>query len=131
MSPDTETGRRANATVREYDRAIARQELIGWPCLTGVKSGCRCVERFAQVIANVRAAERGSFKRRPGAALSTVISILPQQPEWSVHDLLREVAARGVVASKKEIYNALGYLNRKGKVSRISYGRYSIPENLS
>lgn len=58
--------------------------------------------------------------------LGTIGRLLPQRDVWNVSDLQRGVAAAGVNASAKQIYNALGYLTRKSKVRRRGYGRYSV-----
>lgn len=56
-----------NAQVTEYYRTIARQEMVKWLCLNRYQqadscmygpSGCTCVERMAQVVTNLVAAER-------------------------------------------------------------------------
>lgn len=65
----------ANAPVGEYERSIARQELVKWICLNRFDpadacmygpNGCSCVERFAQVLANIRAAERATTAHQIG-----------------------------------------------------------------
>lgn len=58
--------------------------------------------------------------------MGAVIRLLPSKTEWSVDDLKQRVESEGVVARPKEIYNALGYLTRKGRIRRIGYGRYLI-----
>jgi hypothetical protein len=63
---------------------------------------------------------------RAGDVLSAVVRLLPKQRAWTVEDLKKDIKARGVEASPKEVYNALGYLVRKGRVRRVGYGRYIV-----
>ncbi len=58
--------------------------------------------------------------------LGTIVRLLPDREEWTVADFKHEVASEGVEATTKEIYNALGYLTRKGHIRRVGYGRYLI-----
>jgi len=62
---------------------------------------------------------------RAGAALSMIIKWMPRDTVWTVAEAKRVLAARGVKASAKEIHNAIGYMNRKGIIKRISYGHYA------
>lgn len=63
---------------------------------------------------------------RAGEILDAIIQLLRRKQDWSVTDVKGEVAASGVQATPKEIYNALGYLVRKGHVKRVGYGRYLV-----
>lgn len=67
---------------------------------------------------------------RAGEILGTVTRFLPRKSDWSVADIKGEVAVAGVRATSKEIYNALGYLVRKGHVKRVGYGRYLVEGTL-
>lgn len=58
--------------------------------------------------------------------LGTVVKFLPSKSEWTVGDVKKQVAAAGVAATPKEIYNALGYLSRNGHIRRVGYGRYLL-----
>lgn len=68
----------------------------------------------------------GASMRPPGVVLSLVRKLLPQQPEWTVAELKKNVDQHGLNASAKELYNVLGYLTRKRQVTRIAYGRYLV-----
>lgn len=61
---------------------------------------------------------------KAGDALATVLSVMKQGGVFTVEDVKRQADARGAAPPPKEIYNALGYLKRKGKLRRIGYGRY-------
>lgn len=63
---------------------------------------------------------------RAGEVLGALVRLLPQQRSWTVEALKESVEASGVEAPSKELYNALGYLTRKGRIRRVGYGRYSI-----
>jgi hypothetical protein len=62
--------------------------------------------------------------------LGTVVRLLPRRTEWTVRELKQEIAAHGVAASAKEIYNSLGYLTRKKRIRRVGYGRYLVDGGL-
>lgn len=73
----------------------------------------------------------------PSGVLATIIKFLPRGQTVTAADLRREVVGRGVEAEPKEIYNAIGYLARTGKLARVGYGRYLVngieittPDNL-
>jgi hypothetical protein len=55
-----------------------------------------------------------------------IVKLLPRQREWSVAEIKHKIDERGVAATAKEIYNALGYLTRKKHIRHIGYGRYLI-----
>jgi hypothetical protein len=63
---------------------------------------------------------------RAGDVLSAIVRLLPSRPDWKVEDLRRSVDAQNVEATPKEVYNALSYLARKGRIRRVGYGRYIV-----
>ena len=63
---------------------------------------------------------------RAGEVLDTVIRLLPSETAWTVGKVRQDVAAAGIEATAKEVYNAVGYLARKGHVRRLGYGRYVV-----
>ena len=63
---------------------------------------------------------------RAGELLGKIVRWIPRDSVWTVDDAKREVAAQGIEASPKKIYNAIAYLSRKGHVRRIGYGRYIV-----
>ena len=65
---------------------------------------------------------------RGGPVLRVITTSLPQQQQWTAKDVLDVVRDKGVTASPKQVYNALGYLRRKGHIKRISYGRYMVED---
>lgn len=67
---------------------------------------------------------------RAGDVLGAVVRLLPRRTEWTVDDLRREIAACGVEATPKEVYNSLGYLTRKKRIRRVGYGRYLVDDGL-
>ncbi len=42
-----------------------------------------------------------------------------------IGDIRAAVAAAGVTPTRKQIYNALGHLTRRGKVRKLGYGAYA------
>lgn len=65
---------------------------------------------------------------RAGEVLDAIVKLLPRRKDWSVQDLKDGVSERGVSADPKEVYNAIGYLKRKGHMRRIGYGRYVVDD---
>lgn len=65
---------------------------------------------------------------RAGQVLGAIVRLLPRQKSkaWTTDEVKDWVAGEGIGASNKEIYNALGYLARKGHIKRVGYGRYII-----
>ena len=52
--------------------------------------------------------------------------ILIHRVKWSVPEIKEKMAEHGVSAAPKDIYNAIGYLARRGYVRRVGYGRYVV-----
>jgi hypothetical protein len=61
-----------------------------------------------------------------GDVLGAIVRLFPRRTEWTVESLKRDVQDEGVSANAKQIYNALGYLKRKGKIQRVGHGRYMV-----
>jgi hypothetical protein len=87
-------------------------------------------EQFARELKNkVRAAHPPG--KGAGEVLKEVIQILPTKRAWKPADVMRAFEERGISASAKEVYNALNYLARTGRLRRVRYGQYlfgSSPE---
>ncbi|MBZ9753899.1 hypothetical protein LB524_01240 [Mesorhizobium sp. ESP6-5] len=62
---------------------------------------------------------------KAGDVLSSVVSLMKHREEFTVAEVRQHVEDR-VGAAPKEVYNALGYLTRKGRLKRIGYGRYEV-----
>lgn len=71
-------------------------------------------------------AVRPSATPRAGEVLGAVVRLLPSKSEWTVGEIRQDVASAGIKATAKEIYNAIGYLRRRGHVERRGYGRYIV-----
>lgn len=84
-------------------------------------------ERFYREIAEKT---RSTAAPRAGEVLGTIIRLLPRKEAWSMAELKQQVDGQGVEATDKEIYNAVGYLARKGRVRRVGYGRYLVDGTL-
>jgi hypothetical protein len=63
---------------------------------------------------------------RAGEVLDAIVKLLPRRKDWTTQDLKEGVTEKGVSANPKEVYNAIGYLVRKGHMRRIGYGRYVV-----
>ena len=61
---------------------------------------------------------------KAGDVLGTLLRILPKRNEWTVDELKKGVSERGVTATNKQVFNAVGHLTRTGRIKRIGYGRY-------
>jgi hypothetical protein len=60
------------------------------------------------------------FLSRAGATMRAVIMLFPVDgSEITVKNLLS-------AGPRKQVYNTIGYLTRKGKIVRVSYGRYRL-----
>jgi hypothetical protein len=63
---------------------------------------------------------------RAGQVLGAIVRFLPNQREWTVGEVKGEVMKRGIKATPKDVYNAFGYLVRKGYINRVGPSRYLI-----
>lgn len=63
---------------------------------------------------------------RAGNVLDAIVKLLPRKKDWTAQHLREGVTEKGVSADPKEVYNAIGYLVRKGHMRRIGYGRYVV-----
>jgi hypothetical protein len=80
-------------------------------------------ERFLREVAEKI---RPMSAPRAGQVLGTIAQLLPLQRTWSVAELKQRIDKQGILASPKEVYNAIGYLARTGRVHRVGYGRYVV-----
>jgi hypothetical protein len=63
---------------------------------------------------------------RAGDVLGAVVRFVQRKQEVTVDAVKEAVREAGLQASPKEVYNAIGYLTRKGHMRRVGYGRYTI-----
>lgn len=63
---------------------------------------------------------------RAGEVLGAIVQLLPKRKDWTVAEIKQRIDEQGVSASPKEVYNAIGYLARRGRVVRVGYGRYIV-----
>jgi hypothetical protein len=61
---------------------------------------------------------------RAGKVLGAIVRTLPRRVNWSIEQIKQEVAAQGVAATDKEVYNSVGYLTRRKHIRRVGYGAY-------
>ena len=79
-----------------------------------------------QVLSKLTEMLRPIAAPRAGEVLGAIIKLLPQRRNWTVEDLKATIGNHGIEATPKEIYNALGYLTRKGHIQRVGYGQYLV-----
>jgi len=79
-----------------------------------------------RVLAELNKLVRPIPAPRAGEVLGAIVRLLPGRRDWTVDDLKRCIDAESVEARPKEIYNALGYLVRTGRIRRVGYGRYIV-----
>ena len=79
----------------------------------------RLAEAGYEIRRKVRIADE-----RAGPVLATVRNLFDLSPTWSASAIRDGVADSGIDASAKEVYNALGYMTRKGLIRRMNYGQY-------
>jgi hypothetical protein len=63
---------------------------------------------------------------RAGQVLGTILRLVPRDRPFTIEDVKKGIESEGIPATAKAIYNALGYLTRKEKITRIGHGRYVI-----
>jgi hypothetical protein len=83
-------------------------------------------EEREQVLSKLTDMLRPIPAPRAGDVLGAIIKLLPQRRNWTVEELKTGVVKSGVEATPKEIYNAIGYLTRKGHIQRVGYGQYIV-----
>jgi hypothetical protein len=77
-----------------------------------------------QFLREISATLRPATNPKAGDVLATIVQLLPKQKTWTVAELKQRIDDRGVAATPKEVYNAVGYLARRGRITRVGYGRY-------
>lgn len=68
----------------------------------------------------------GPVAPKAGDVLGAIVRLIPQDRTWTIEELKQSVNEKRVNASAKEVYNAIGYLKRRGHVKRVAYGRYIV-----
>jgi hypothetical protein len=59
---------------------------------------------------------------RANHTLVAVTQLLPTRASWTVAEIKEKLAAEAIPT--KQLYNALGYLVKTGRIERTGYGRY-------
>jgi len=63
---------------------------------------------------------------RSGKLLGVILNFLPKQERWSLTEIKQQIDNEGVEAEQKQIFNAMQYLKKTGRVRRIGYGQYLV-----
>jgi hypothetical protein len=79
-----------------------------------------------QALKEIEEAIRPIPAPRAGKVLAEIVQLLPSRRFWTAEDIKQQIAARGISATPKAIYNSLGYLVRTKRIKRVGYGRYLI-----
>jgi len=83
-----------------------------------------------EIQERVRASLLKSFPsdavQRPRDVLATVLRLVPRDRAVTIEEVQKSVEAQGIQATAKVIANALGYLTRKKKITRVGHGRYMV-----
>lgn len=79
----------------------------------------RVLEEIEQYIRPVPVAKAGDV-------LGAIVKFLPKSGTLTVDDFKTAVKRTGIEAKPKEVYNAIGYLTRRGHIRRVGYGRYIV-----
>lgn len=56
----------------------------------------------------------------------TIEAARGERQHWSAADLKKVVVDQGIPAKPKEIYNAISYLARRGRIRQVGYGQYVL-----
>ncbi len=63
---------------------------------------------------------------RAGRALQAVMRVMPRDAEWTVKGIKQSITSTNTNITPKEVDNAIGYLQRRGYIERLGYGRYLL-----
>ncbi len=98
------------------------------PILSAIKAALADLSPLqrAQLLAELAVLQPALSAPRAGEILGKIIRLLPRQRTWTVEQVKQCVADEGISAEPKDVYNAMTYLARKGRITRLGYGRYSI-----
>jgi hypothetical protein len=88
------------------------------------------LEEQDKILQEITAMLRPITAHRAGGVLGALVRLLPHRKSWTVEDIKQQVQKEGVGASPKELYNAIGYLTRKGHIQRVGYGQYIVGGNV-
>lgn len=70
----------------------------------------------------------GSASRGATVTYANVVELFARQPsrEWSASEAHSELVAHGVPTEAEQVHNVFQYLARKGRLRRVSRGRYRL-----
>jgi hypothetical protein len=83
-----------------------------------------------EIQERVRASLLKSFPenapQRPREVLATILKLVPRGQAVTIDDVKKTVEAEGIQATAKGIADALGYLWRRQRITKVGHGRYMI-----
>src|SRR5271166_5087417 len=83
--------------------------------------GALSAQEQDKIFQEITAMLRPISAPRARGVLGALVRLLPHRKSWTMEDIREEVKKEGVGADPKEIYNAIGYLTRKGHLQRVGY----------
>ena len=133
--------RAVESALSEYERAL-NDVRAARSTLANAEAEAASVLRLAEtVIAHLPQERRTGFDERLGrlragdvggrpssATYRNVVELFANHPprQWSVADAFSALAAKGLPADADQIQNVFQYLARKGRLKRVSRGRYYV-----
>ncbi|RWY83430.1 hypothetical protein EHI44_22130 [Rhizobium leguminosarum] len=63
---------------------------------------------------------------KAGDVLGAVVKFIQTKQDVTVNKVKEAVRKAGIEARPKDVYNAMGYLARRGHIRRVGYGRYIV-----
>lgn len=83
--------------------------------------------REVQALVRTKLAETFPNQQpRAREVLATILKLVPRDRPVTIDDVKKTVESEGILASAKAIANALNYLARKNRITRIGHGRYMV-----
>lgn len=84
------------------------------------------VEDRQIVVDRLNTATRIITGSRAGDVLGTIVRFLPKRSKWTASEIRQELVTQGIDADQRTVFNAIGYLARKGSIQRLGGGRYLV-----
>ncbi|WSH64914.1 hypothetical protein U8Q05_25850 [Rhizobium ruizarguesonis] len=78
------------------------------------------------VLAEITEFVRPIPVERAGDVLGAIVKFVQKNQNITVDEIKQAVLHAGIEAKPKEVYNAIGYLTRRGHIRRVGYGHYIV-----
>lgn len=80
----------------------------------------------SRIVAELAEHERHLPQAKSEQVFGTIIRLFPRDTTWTMDELKARIKEQGIEAKPKEVYNAVGYLAKRGHIRRVGYGRYIV-----